>query len=717
MFHRVQLSIFSVVFLAVFMLNAAIIQSTLLGGVLLALYLAAFGWELGGVLVANEKAILRWWIGVWILLSLILILLTLSYYLWAIPKTLVQAVVLLTPAAILWSTKRFGRKPFFRHLHDLWHSRPHRIPSLAWLTVAGAAFVLVLFFTSLATHPVTDAVRSVWERLPQSLFLLFGLATAFTFALLWRGRERTFSLILVCALFFAALGVAAIAFPLGFGFDSFIHKATESHLAQFGTITPKPFYYIGQYALVLFAFHGFHIPIDLADTFLVPLLAALLLPMAWYFAAAHITRKRSVAMLTLMGLFLLPLSSFIVTTPQALANLWTLLLVLASVPYLLEHEHPRLRVLAVAAGATALVHPIAGIPALLYFTFLSTDPSRTNPRTPKTNRIVRALLIAFACVVLPLSFVANSVFGGQSLELNWAALNPLTWLGSLNLSVFFENRFSPLLDLVYLYGLNAMPIFVALAAGAWLGYRRDLSRRFRALLLTALALCVNYAILSRVLEFTFLIDYERANYADRLIPLIAFFLVPLVILALGHVLVNAKGQPTILRACILTLFVAVATSSLYLAYPRRDAYGTSRGFNVGQADIDAVRLVETMAAGEPYIALANQSVSAAAIQEIGFRYWGDVFFYPIPTGGELYEFFLAMNESPTRETAAQALALIPQHGDVTTLFFLVNHYWWDAPRIIETAKTTADSWKSLGDGQVYLFGYDLATVDDPANAN
>lgn len=712
MFHRVQLIIFSVLFLALFLSNAAIFQNVSLGAVLLGLYLAVFGWELGGVLVGSEKAILRWWVGMWMLLCAVLIILTASYYLWAVTSQVVLVVVLLTPAIVLWTTKRFPSHTLFHHAHDLWREHRHRLPSVIWLVMALSIFLFALFFTTLANHPVIDAVRSVWERLPSGLFLLFLLAAALVFGLLWRGRERAVSLLLVCLLLFATLSIAAIAFPIGFGFDSFIHKATEAHLAEFGTITPKPFYYIGQYALVLFVHHGFQIPIDLADTFLVPVLTALLLPMAWYFASAHITRKRGIAMLTLTGLFMLPLSQFIVTTPQALANLWTLLTILASVPYLLEKEHPRLRILFLAAIATVLIHPIAGIPALLYFMFLSTDPSRTNPRTPKTNRVVRVCLIAFACVVLPLSFVLNSLVSGQSLGINWAALNPLTLLSSLNLSVFFENRFNPLLDLVYLYGLNAMLILILIAVFAWVEYRRDLSRRFRALLLMVLALTANYLILSTFLEFTFLIDYERLNYASRLLPLIAFFLVPLLILGLGHLFVNIKGQPIILRACVLAGLVMIAGSTLYVSYPRRDAYETNRGFNVGQADIDAVHVVETMTQGVPYLALANQSVSAAAIQEIGFRYYGDLFFYPIPTGGELYEYFLAMNESPNRETAAHALEIVPQHGDVTTLFFLVNNYWWDAPRIIETAKTTADDWKSLGDGQIYLFQYDLTGVDD-----
>jgi hypothetical protein len=155
------------------------------------------------------------------------------------------------------------------------------------------------------------------------------------------------------------------------------------------------------------------------------------------------------------------------------------------------------------------------------------------------------------------------------------------------------------------------------------------------------------------------------------------------------------------------LLVALAASGFYLAYPRRDAYETSRGFNVGNADINAVQLIEQWAGAEPYIVLANQSVSAAAIQELGFRYYDGLFFYPIPTGEKLYEKFLLMNESPSRETASQASALFKEEK-IKIVFFVVNNYWYRAARIMETAKTNADSWKTVGElGQVVVFRYDL----------
>ena len=708
MFQRLQLTILSVLFLASFVVNTFILQSTQVGVFLLIAYLAIYGWEIGGIITRTEKAVLRWWLGVWVLLSVLLLSGSLAYYLFMLTPEVVYVQVLLTPPIVMWLAKKLKRASIFKHAHDLWSERKHRLPGVIYLVASLIIALLIMLLTTLVDNQVSEAVRSVWERLPYGIFIFFSLATLLLYTLLERGKERALTILLFGGLLFTFVAVAAIAFPLGFGFDSFIHKATELHLAEFGTITPKPFYYIGQYALVLFAHHAFLIPVDIADTFLVPLLTALLLPSAWYFAAAHIARKKSVAMMTLMGLFLLPLSSFIVTTPQGLANLWTLLVILASVPYLLEQEHPRLGVLALAAISTLLIHPIAGIPIMLYLILLFSDPSRANPRTPVLNKVVRVLLIVFACVMLPLSFLINALISGQALGVDWSALNPITWLGALNVTVFFENKFEPLLDLVYLYGLNATVIVFLIAGAAWWSYRKELSSRFRVLIIMTVALAINYLIMSTTLEFSFLIDYERSNYSARLVPLMMLFLSPFLILGLSHAFINLKSRPVVLRVCALVLLTAITTSAFYMAYPRRDAYETNRGFNVSQADIDAVHLAESLAADEPYLVLANQSVSAAAISEIGFRYYDDLFFYPIPTGGELYEVFLQMNTTPTRELAQEALDMVPQHGDVNTLFFLVNNYWWQAPRIIETAKTTADDWRSVGEnGQVYLFRYDF----------
>lgn len=700
-------TIFNILFIVVFLFNAYILHSTPIGVILLIVFMSVYGWETGTLIASQEKGPLRWWIGLLTLISVMLLILTSAYYVASVPKELVHILILLTPPLLGILLKHHGKPSLFEHLHVSWTQRKHRIARVVYLVVGCLLFLGALLIEQLVHSPITDAVRSVWERLDPSVILLMGLLFILLFGLFARGRERAFSLASTSFVLFLFLSIVLFVFPIGFGFDSFIHQATEKHLAEFGTITPKPFYYIGQYALVLFTHHGFLVPIKIADTFLVPLMTALLLPSAWYAAALHITQKKQLSMLTLIGLFLIPLSSFVVTTPQALANLFTLLLILASVPYLFEAERPRLWFCALIAVATLAIHPIAGLPALFYFALLAADPTRAPRAWQRPARIIFFGMVIVGSVILPGSFLLNGWLSGQTLFIDWGALNPLHLLAGLNLNVFFENRFSPLLDFVYLYGRNAIFILLLVAILAWLGYRQQLSKRVRILLWMALALTINYLIMKTAIDFSFLIDYERMNYASRLVPLMAFFLVPFFILGIGHLFLNLKSRPLVFTVTAIVLLSGFSLSAFYMTYPRRDAYETNRGFNTSASDLSTVYLIEEWAQGQPYLALANQSVSAAAISEIGFRYYGDQFFYPIPTGEPLYQQFLSMNEKPTRETAEAALSLVPMHGDVFTLFFVVNNYWWDAPRIIETAKTTANDWRAVGDGAVHVFRYDL----------
>jgi hypothetical protein len=214
---------------------------------------------------------------------------------------------------------------------------------------------------------------------------------------------------------------------------------------------------------------------------------------------------------------------------------------------------------------------------------------------------------------------------------------------------------------------------------------------------------VNYLLLSTAVDFSFLIDYERQNYADRLLPLIAIALAPLVILAVAAILRRVRVAPILTRVFAVVLLAACWTAAWYMAYPRNDAFEVGHGINVSQSDINTVYEIDRVADGVPYAVLANQSVSAAAVRSLGFaHYYGDQFFYPIPTGGALYQVFLDMNDHPTRETVQKAFDLLP----VQSVFFVVNKYWWQSDRIIETAKGTADSWFAVDNGAVTVFRYD-----------
>jgi hypothetical protein len=143
-------------------------------------------------------------------------------------------------------------------------------------------------------------------------------------------------------------------------------------------------------------------------------------------------------------------------------------------------------------------------------------------------------------------------------------------------------------------------------------------------------------------------------------------------------------------------------SNVYAAYPRHDNYVRSSGFNLGPSDIDTVKAIEDKAASDQYIVLSSQALAAAAVQELGFKqyYHDDIFFYPIPTGGPLYQHFLTMvEEQPSTATMQAAMDL----AGVDLAFFAVHDYWWQAPQIIENTKAIADDWFAVGDGAITVF--------------
>ena len=66
-----------------------------------------------------------------------------------------------------------------------------------------------------------------------------------------------------------------------------------------------------------------------------------------------------------------------------------------------------------------------------------------------------------------------------------------------------------------------------------------------------------------------------------------------------------------------------------------------------------------------------------------------MFYYPVPTGGPLYQIFLRMiEENPTRELAMEAMNVT----GVNRVYFVVNEYWWSAETAIERARVQTDEY-------------------------
>jgi hypothetical protein len=286
-----------------------------------------------------------------------------------------------------------------------------------------------------------------------------------------------------------------------------------------------------------------------------------------------------------------------------------------------------------------------------------------------------------------------------------------------------------ILNFIYLYGFNLKIVFGLIALlGLGIFFRfREHCRVCHLYLLMAAGLFLSY-FLTRRLPFSFLISYERNDYAGRVLLVAALFLLPFIILALYGFIEKLKKQNRFFIASFSVFGVLLIAASLYLSYPRIDNYHNSRGYSTGQSDISAVRWIAADAGSAEYIVLANQQVSAAALREFGFKKYyeiapttsplsplltrrgvaplaagrGEVFYYPIPTSSPLYQYYLDMvYKEPSRQTALAAMDLV----GADTAYFVLNKYWWAFPKILNEAKLAADSFTTLDNNEVFVFKY------------
>lgn len=685
---QIQYSIATALGLAGLSVGAFLFEAPLIAAGGLAILVLSASWQFGR-LFDHALGTVRLLLGLLVSLSVLMIAGSLVYY-----------TALVTPLSLFWVVAAL---PFIAWLATRKLEAPEVEPhgdasGLSGLYAAIVVIALVAFFITLAGNTTTLATRSPWLVVTPQILWWIGLAG---FGLVQLARKGQIRLAMTgsIATLFAGVSVAAFVFPLGYGFDPFLHQATLDHITLHGTITPKPYYYIGQYAMELIGIFFTGIDTHTLDIFLVPVLAALLLPAVATASVWQITKRHLPTALAAIGTLLLPLSSFINTTPQGLANLWSLAVFFLALPELITgHRWVPRWVLALLALAAILVHPLAGLPAALFvvLTGITTQENWSSSVRWSAGTIVSL----GGAIMLPAAFL----FSGPSSSLGFSLSN----LGSLIPPTFFSTRFNVLGDLAAFLGTNQWLWLIGLAIVASIILWQLTSRRWLILPLTALLLIINAVILSVAGDFSFLIDYEQTNYVDRVISLTVFAIAPLALVgfALGaeRLLQMKKGFVTL---GLITIFLITVGANVYASYPRHDAYNVSRGFTVGDADHKTVASIESDAEGEPHIVLANQAMSAAAIQDFGFaHYYGtndDVFYYPVPTGGPMYEIFLEMiEEIATRELAIEAMDL----AGVDRAYFVVNDYWWSAERAVERAKLSTEDWFLIDDGATTVFVYE-----------
>jgi hypothetical protein len=621
-------------------------------------------WNIGKALFPEESRGIATLIGVLLFTAGLSIAGAIVYYV-APVTTFTLSIAAIIVVLITLIIAQSCRKPLSA-LSDL--RSPGRPPSFL---IAVTAVALMAWWGAILANPITDAVRSPW--LVMSPFAIAAPVIAMITSFVVLKTHKAAGSILLFASLFSVFASASALFPLGYGFDPFLHRATMLHIAEYGTITPKPLYYIGEYALELYANLLGGIPIFRVDTLLVPLLAALALTVA--------ARRLPVG----AAIFLLALSHFVTTTPQSLGYIFAILTVATSATAPTERRHFIAPI--VFAVAACFAHPIAGIPAL-FFVLL----------TAIQHQFLRISLMVGSAIALPGMFVLQAVINQANIQLLWANL----WrIDLLPLSGFFFTNGNTWLDALYLISTNLLSIalvFAIIGAGAKKGAFTAAERNGGIIALTLIA---SFILVSLGIDFTYLISYERQDFALRFLFLATIFALPLIDAGIHaahkHLTTQRLAAPGYLL-CLIGI-----SANLYTLYPRHDGYTRSAAFNISQADINTVYAIHALEHEDAdYIVLSNQATAAAALQEFGFKtyYHTDIFYYPIPTGGVLYQDYLAMvNETPSRETMRHAM----NTAGVNKAYFVVSDYWWKSDAIIEQTKQLTDDWFAVDDGKTTVF--------------
>ncbi|MBI4128849.1 MAG: hypothetical protein HY460_02245 [Parcubacteria group bacterium] len=573
----------------------------------------------------------------------------------------------------LWPKNRF---PLLRIVHSLLQ----KPLALGYLFLC--AFIAFLLLTGITFQSTV----SPWLSIHAGIFPVFFILVVVMIALIFGRTQARWTLYI--PLFLIALGIAAFVFPLGFGFDPFIHEATEKLVVATGTVTPRPAYYVGFYALVVWLSAFLALPLDALNRFIVPVLSSVMLPLAIYSWARYAVREKKLALIAPLVLLLFPYPELIQSTPQSLSFLWSVITILAGHLYLSTSLVPSWLLLALALGGLTF-HPLTGIPVALFVAYLLA-----------VRRWHRPIALSGLLVVATVSTVGLGLLlaGARNPAFHAALVMP----SADTLRVFSPTwyRFIKPDDLIYLFAQSA-PLFMLLFALVGLA---DMHRRRHLIPLLSgfTALIGSYVLIGNFLQFDFATAFENAIFAERILRLSIYFLLPAIFFGLYHIAKRVRRRGPLLHLGFVLLLASAATISFYLSYPRFDTREQSKGYTASSDDYAVVHWIERDARDDSYVVLANQTVAGVAVKELGFkRYYHGLFYYPLPTNGPLYQQYLTLTR--LESDADAALAAVSRLTGVSRIYLAVNDYWDSAEALRVRYLPLARDYERVGTVSVFRF--------------
>lgn len=573
-------------------------------------------------------------------------------------------------------------------------------------------------FLELWQARTNQAIISPWELTSDNFFIFYFLASFVLLFIIYQNKNYNKNIKLISWHYFLSCIIALIIYKIGYGFDPFIHQAALEVISQEGFIAPKTPYYLGQYGLIISLHKIFGLSLAWLNKWLLAILAAWLLPSAIFSFTKKIikdlsnnysydTNKSALLATTIILFFSVPL--FIINTPQNLSYIFLILTIANS-------YKGNIIPATIFAGATLAIHPLAGIPAIIWIFWLLSNKliQSYNKKTKIFLQILTSLTTSvLAIFFIPLSLMKlnnlkfetiknnlSELLNNLSLKITWQTAGQENWWLNLNYFLYF-NRYC-ILFLIILIGL----IFILKhRKNKNINFNKSLKKYWLGLIIISFSLLTS-SILSATISFENIIAYEQGDYANRLLIIALIFLSPFMLIAMERLIkliIDNKKNNQLIWLIILSILL---TNILYLSYPRFDKYYNTRGYSTSQLDIEAVKLI-SQKTQEPYLVLANQQVSAAALKLFGFNNYfstplGQIYFYPIPTGGPLYQYYLDMvYKNPSQETMTKAMNLV----GVKQSYFIINKYWYASENIIEAAKISSNEWESLGQDDIFIFHY------------
>lgn len=647
------------------------------------------GFSSGRRLFSNASTITSTILASGTILALQSVLLTIAYYSSISFSPRIILVTSTLSGGLIWLSSARKQEKDESIDHILLSKKIHLIGIiLLSITLIVSLFVI----RQLVSNSTSESLRSPWPYLHPLIPTLIASLSLLPLIVSREVKNYRYLLPTMGGFLFCLALITPILYTQGFGFDGFLHRESERLLITQGTLEPKPFYYIGQYSIVAWITTVTNLEIATIDRYLLTVLLIFFLFAFGIDRARHKLAERSLALL------FIPLAWSITTTPQSLALLFGITAILL---------HPKHRVAShsllpawIFALWSLVTHPLAGIPfcaAIFGMSLIRRFEQRVQPWMIIVYAIGSAVLVPFA-------FFLFSLLGKQPIVWDFSKLYAPEMLQLLQ--TIFNPKIQASLwpDLVDAFSAISTPLTILLAFVGWKTTEEAQHKKQALLLLSGgVSLMASAFLLKSVSEFTFLIAYERSSYADRLSIIGLLLLSTVAAKGLWYLLQKPRAAP---HHLILLIFLwQWQTARIYNALPRMDSNQQSHGYSVSSTDKQAVFWIEQQAHQQPYTVLANQSMSAASIEKLGFkRYVNEIFYYPIPTGGPLYEIFLrTATTKATMDDIREAAELTKSE----IVFVAIHEYWWDAKKVNEHLSTLTSSTQSFDHGAITVYRFDL----------